>query len=81
MNVAGWDLDADDFVVFLDAGVGLSIRLVVDVPGDFLSKTMAKIAELFVVAVDLVWVVAVGALAGVGFEVVRGPALRGIDRA
>lgn len=40
---------------------------------DFLGKTVADLAELVVVAVDFVWVVAVGTLVRVGLEVVGGP--------
>lgn len=73
--VASWDLDADDLVVFLGGAVGLAVGVVVDVPGDFLGKTVALVAELVVAAVDLVWVLAEGALPGVHLKVVGCPAL------
>lgn len=78
LDVASGNLNADKLVVLLDGGVGVAVGLVVDEAGDVLSKTMSYIAELLVVAVDLVWVVAVGTLAGVCLEVVGGPGLGGI---
>lgn len=53
--------------------------MVVEETGNFLGKTVTSIAKLLVVAVDFVWVVAVGTLAGVHLEVVGGPALGGVD--
>lgn len=79
LDVAGGNLDTDDLVLFLNRRVGLAIRLVVDVTDNFLGKAVAVFAELLAVAVDLVGVVAVGTLAGVGLEVVRGPALSSVD--
>lgn len=81
LDVASGDLNTDKLVVLLDGGVGVAVRLVVDEAGDILSKAVADITELLVVAVDLVWVVAVGTLASVSLEVVGGPGLSGIHRA
>lgn len=77
LDVSGRHLDADDLVVLLDGRVGSSV-VVVDEAGDLLSETMANIAKLLVVAVDFVWVVAVGTLASVHFKVVGWPALGGV---
>lgn len=79
LDVSGWELNTDGLVVFLDSGVGLAVRLVVDEASHFLSKTVAGIAELFTAAVDFVWVVTVGTLAGVRLEVVGGPGLGSVD--
>lgn len=76
--VPSWDLDADELAVLLDGGVGSAVSSVVDVAGDFLSQTVALVAELVVAAVDLVWVLAVGTLAGVHFKVVSCPGLGAI---
>jgi hypothetical protein len=79
LNVASGNLDTDKLVVLLHGGVGVAVRLVVDEACDVLSKAMSYITELLVVAVDLIWVVAVGTLASVCLEVVGGPGLSGID--
>lgn len=79
LDVAGWEFHTDDLVVFFHGRVCLSIGLVVDEASDFLGQAVAGIAELFVVAVHLKGVVAVGALAGVHLEVISRPALRGVD--
>ena len=79
LDVTSGDLDTDELVVLLDSGVGVTVRLIVDEAGDILSETVSDITELLVVAVDLVRVVAVGTLAGVGLEVVGRPGLGGID--
>jgi hypothetical protein len=74
LDVAGGDLDLDNLVVLLLGGVGLAV-LVVEVHGDALGQTVTSVTELFVVAVDLVGVVAVGTVAGVHLKAVQGPAL------
>lgn len=79
LDVTGWDLHTDKLVVFLEGGVGVAIRLVVDVASDFLGQAVSDITELFMVAVDFVWLVAVGTLAGVHFKVVGGPGLFSVD--
>jgi hypothetical protein len=80
LDVAGGDLNADELVVLFNSGVGGSVGLLVDEASDFLGQAVADIAELLVVAVDLVGVVAVGALPGVHLEVVGGPALGRVYR-
>lgn len=79
--VAGWYLDVDELVVFLEGGVGEAVGAVVDEVCNVLSKTVAGLTELTVGSVDLIGVVAVCTLAGVHLEVVGGPALGGVDGA
>jgi len=79
LDVAGWDLDADHLVVLFDSRVDGSVGLLVNVPSHLLGEPVADVAELLVVAVDLVWVVAVGTLPGVHLKVVGCPALGGVD--
>ena len=79
LDVAGWDLNADDLVVLFDGRVDGSVGLLVDVPSHLLGETVADITELLVVAVNFVRVVAVGTLPGVHLEVVGSPALGGVD--
>lgn len=79
LNVAGGKLNADELVVLLDSGVGVSVGLVVDVAGHFLGEAVSKITELVVVAVDFVGVVAVDTLACVHFKVVGSPGLGSVD--
>lgn len=75
LAVAGWHLDADELVVFLELAVGHAVDAVVDEVGNALGETVADITELAVVTVDFVRVVAVYTVAGVHLEVVGGPAL------
>lgn len=78
LHVGRRHLDLDQLAVFLDGAVCLAVGVLVEERGDLLGKAVADVAELFVVAVDVVGVVAVGAVVGVGLEVVGGPGLFGI---
>ena len=63
--VTGWNLHTHELVALLVDAVGLAVVGVVDIAGHVLGKPVADVAELFVVPVDFVWVVAVGTLARV----------------
>lgn len=77
----GWrHLDLDQLVVFLGGAIRLSVGVLVEERGDLLGETVADVAELLVIAVDLVGVVAVDAVVGVGLEVVDSPGLFDIHR-
>lgn len=75
LDVCGWDLDLNDLAILFLGGEVLAV-LVVDVGGNVLSQAVSVFAELFVAAVDLIWVAAVSTLASVHLEVVQCPALR-----
>lgn len=79
MRVAVWDLNADEFGGVFAGAVDFAV-LVVDVAGDVLGETMSRFAEAVAAAVDFQGVVALGAVAGVGFEVVEGPGFGGCQR-
>jgi hypothetical protein len=77
--VSSWKLDTNELVIFLGSAVSLAVGGVVDIPGDLLGELVALVAKLFVVAVHLVWVQAVGAFAGVHLKVVGCPTLGRVD--
>jgi hypothetical protein len=64
----------NDLAILFLGGEVLAV-LVVDVGGNVLSQAVSVFAELFVAAMDLIWVVAVCTLASVHLEIVHCPAL------
>lgn len=79
--VRGRNLNTNELVVFLDSGVGEAVGAIVNKVCNFLGKTVAGVTKLIVGSVDFVWIVAVGALAGVHLEIIGGPALGGVNGA
>lgn len=73
--VTRWNLDADKLVVFLGGGVGLAIGVVVEESGNLLGETVADLAELLVLAVDFIGIVAVDTLLSMELKVVCSPGL------
>ena len=73
------DLDTDEFGGVFTGAVDFAV-LVVDVAGDVLSQAVSYFAQAVTATVDFQGVVALGAVAGVGFEVVEGPGFGGCQR-
>lgn len=73
LDVARRYLDLDKLVVLLHGAVCLAVRELVEEGCNILGETVADLAELVVVTVDLVWVAAVSTFLCMCLEVVSGP--------
>ena len=80
LNVAGWHLDLDGLVVLFDGAVRPAVGALVEERRHLLGQAVADLAQLIVVAVNLVGITAIDTVPGVGLEVVSSPGFLRVHR-